>query len=136
MELKRKADDAHDRTRSHGERCWRPTKDHMMAEEFLNNGLGCLGDLVKDTTGATRSLTCGGPDRESNDVSYLQEAINMIAELQRRGSRSRSTSQQMDTTLEERQPGQGTGRSVKHLFRPWVRRLGGERKQHFSSLSH
>ena len=41
-ELKRKADDAHDRTRSHRERCRRAMKEHMKSEEALNYKLGCL----------------------------------------------------------------------------------------------
>ena len=61
IELKRKADDAHDRTRSHRERCRRATKYCVMAEEVLNDSLGCLGDLVKDTAGAPHALTCGVP---------------------------------------------------------------------------
>ena len=62
IELERKADDAHDRTRSHRERCRRATKDHVMAEEVLNNSLGCLCDLVKNTASATHALSCGVPD--------------------------------------------------------------------------
>ena len=58
------------------------TKDHMLAED-LNKRLGCLGDLVKDTAGATHALTCGVPDRESNDVRFLQEAIDIIAKIPR-----------------------------------------------------
>ena len=50
IELKRKADDARDSTRSHRERCRRATCEHVWAEEELDNSLGCLGDLVKDTT--------------------------------------------------------------------------------------
>ena len=33
IELKRKAGDAHDRTRSHRDRCWRATTDLVSAEE-------------------------------------------------------------------------------------------------------
>ena len=65
IELKRKADHGHDKTRSHRERCRRATEDHMMAEEVHNNSLGCLGDLVKDTASATHALSCGVPDRDS-----------------------------------------------------------------------
>ena len=53
--LKRRADDAHDRTRSHSERCRRATKDHLMAEEVLIHSLGCLGDLGK---GRGKCCTC------------------------------------------------------------------------------
>ena len=40
IELKRKADDVQERSRSHRECCRRATKDHMIAEEVLNNSLG------------------------------------------------------------------------------------------------
>ena len=33
----------------------------MMAEEVLNNSLGCLGDLVRDSAGATHALSCEVP---------------------------------------------------------------------------
>ena len=62
VEFKRKADDADHRNRSHKERCRRARKDQMMAEEVLNNSLGCLGCLVKYTAGATHALTSGVPD--------------------------------------------------------------------------
>ena len=57
IELKRKADDAQERTRSHKVRCRRATEDHMRAEEVLNNSLGCLCDLVRDIAGATHALS-------------------------------------------------------------------------------
>ena len=53
----------------------------MKAEEVLNNGVGCLGTLVKDTAGATHALTCGVPDLESNETKYLKEALDMITAL-------------------------------------------------------
>ena len=46
IDLKRKADDADDRTCSHGYRRRRATEELETAEEVLNNSLGCLGDLV------------------------------------------------------------------------------------------
>ena len=67
-ELKRKQKDAHERTFHHGESLLRTTKDHVKAEEVLNNSLGCLGVLVKDTAGNIHALTCGVPDRVSNET--------------------------------------------------------------------
>ena len=90
IELKRKADDAHDRTRSHRDRCQRATKDHMMAEEILSKSLGCLDDLVKDTTGATHALFCGVPHVDGNEAKYQREALEMIEEFQNRSSRCSS----------------------------------------------
>ena len=52
--LKRKADDADDRTCSHRDRCRQATKELVSAEEELNTSFGWLGDLVKDTAGATQ----------------------------------------------------------------------------------
>ena len=64
-DLKRKADDAHDRTRSHRDWC-RRAKELTKAEEAINNTLGCFGDLVKSATHALSSVV-----RES-----YQEFIN------------------------------------------------------------
>ena len=69
-ELKRKADDAHERTRS--------------SEAAINLSLGCIGWFVKETANATHSLTCGVPDRESNETNYLRKVTEMIEEWQRR----------------------------------------------------
>ena len=79
IELKRKANDAHERTQSPWGRFRRVSEDHVMAEEVLNDSLGCLGTLVKDTAGATHALTCGVPDRESNETKYLEEALEVTA---------------------------------------------------------
>ena len=62
IELKRKADDAYDRTRFYMDRCWRVTT--VSAEEDLNESVGRLGQLVTDA-GATHALSCGVLDRDS-----------------------------------------------------------------------
>ena len=74
FETKRKADDAHDRIRTHWDRCRRVTKELETAEEDLNDSLGGMGQLIKDTAGATHALSCGVPDLESNEARYLQES--------------------------------------------------------------
>ena len=56
---KRKAEEARERTFLQREGIRRATGDHVKAEEVLNNSVGCLGTLVKDTAGATHALTCG-----------------------------------------------------------------------------
>ena len=71
IDLTRKADDAHDRTWSHRDRCRRATKELEKAEEVLNNNLKCSGNLVKDTTSATHALSCGVPDRDNNEMKYF-----------------------------------------------------------------
>ena len=71
----------------------------MSTEEELNDSLGRMGQLIEDTVAATRALSCGVPDRDSNEVFYLQEALDMIEDFQRRGSRWEAT----EITLEERQ---------------------------------
>ena len=81
----------------------------MTVEGELHESLGKLGQLVQDTAKATRALSCGVPDRECNQAKYLQEALDMIEESQRRRSRRRSPSQQMEITLVESRPGQGMG---------------------------
>ena len=75
IELKRKADDAHDRTRSHKDRCWRATTDLVSAEEELNNSFGRLGQLVKETAGATHALSCGVADRDSDEAKYCRRPL-------------------------------------------------------------
>ena len=46
-----------------------------MKAEVLDNGVGCLGTLVKDTAGATHALTCGVLDRESNETKYTHRSV-------------------------------------------------------------
>ena len=36
----------------------------MIGEEVLDNSLGCLGDLLKDTASATHALSSGVLDRD------------------------------------------------------------------------
>ena len=102
-ETKRKADDAHDRIRKHRDRCRRARKELGTAEEDLNDSIKSTGQLIKDTVGregrATHVLSCGLPDRDSNEVRHLQEALHMIEDFQRRGSRPEAT----ENTLVERQ---------------------------------
>ena len=73
-ELERKADDAHERTRSHRQRCRRAMKEHTKSEAAINHNLGCFAWRVRDTANATHALTCGVSDRESNETKYLFEA--------------------------------------------------------------
>ena len=82
-ELKRKATDAHEKTCSHREWCRRATNEHTRSDATVNPCLGCLGWFVKETAAATRSLTCGVRDREINEVKYLREATELIAEWQK-----------------------------------------------------
>ena len=82
-ELRRKAAEAHEKTRSHRERCRRLTNEHTRSEAAVNHSLGCLGWFVKETAAATRSLIFGVPDRESNEVKYLREATELIKEWQK-----------------------------------------------------
>ena len=83
-ETKREVDDAHDRIRTHRDRCRLATEELETAEEDLNDSLGRMGQLIKATAGA-HALSCGVPDRDSNAVRHLQEALDMIEEFQRRG---------------------------------------------------
>ena len=54
------------------------------AEEFLNEGLGCISELVLDTAAATHSLSCGTNDRDCNEVRYSHEALDVVESFQRR----------------------------------------------------
>ena len=49
FEMNSKADDAHDQIGAHRNRCRRATKEYEAAQEDLNDSLGRLGQLIKDT---------------------------------------------------------------------------------------
>ena len=57
-ETRRNVEDAHDSIRTHKDRCLET------AEEDLNDSLGRMCQLIKDTAVTTYSLSCGVPDRE------------------------------------------------------------------------
>ena len=40
-----------------------------------------MGELVRDTAGATHSLACGTTDRDCNEVKYLQEGVGHAGEF-------------------------------------------------------
>ena len=48
----------------------------------MNNSLGFMGRCVKETAAATHSLTCGVPDRESDEIPYLKQATELIEDWQ------------------------------------------------------
>ena len=58
-----------------------------------------MGQLMKDNAAATHMPSCGVRNRDSNEVRYLQEALDMIEDFQRRWSRREATK----ITLMERQ---------------------------------
>ena len=60
----------------------------------LNDILGRLGQLVKNTAGLAHALSCGVLDRHSNEATCLGEALNMIDDFQRRTYRWESASQE------------------------------------------
>ena len=128
--MKRKADGAHDSTRSHTERCRLATKDHMLAEEVLNNSLGSMGHLVKDTAGATHVLTWGVPDRES-----IAGPLPPRSDRYDRRIPKARLSKPVVKPADGDQPCRKTtwarhGLRCKARPRPWVRRMGAERKHH------
>ena len=56
--------------------------EHTRAEAAVNHNQGNLGSCVKEAAAATHSLTCGVPNRESNEVRYLKQAAELIEEWQ------------------------------------------------------
>ena len=60
-ELKREATDAHEKTRSHRERCRTAAIDHTRSEAPVNHSLECLEWFVKEMAAAV-------PERESNEI--------------------------------------------------------------------
>ena len=73
---KRKATEIQEDVAIHKERTRRITNEHARAEGHVNDGIGSLGKACKQRPGLHTSLTCGVPDRESNEVKYLREAPN------------------------------------------------------------
>ena len=69
------------------DRCRRTTAEFVTADEDLNDCIGRMGRPVEDTAGATHALSCSVPDPDSNEVRYLQDALDMIEDFQRRGAR-------------------------------------------------
>ena len=82
-DLKRKTMEAHENMISHRKRTRRITNEHTRSEAAVNNSLGNLGCCVKEAAAAIHSLTCGIPDSENNEIRYLEQASELIEELQR-----------------------------------------------------
>ena len=72
-DLKRKASKAQENLLSHRERTRRISNEHGKAEALVNDSLGALGHAVRHAAQATHSVTCGVPNRESNEIKYLRE---------------------------------------------------------------
>ena len=79
-ELRRKASEANEKTRSH--RDVPGEYEHTRSEAAVNHSLGFQGWCGKETAAATHSLTSGIPDRESNEIRYLKQATELIEEWQ------------------------------------------------------
>ena len=84
LEAKLKATDIQEDVAIHRERTRRITNEHARAEGHVNDGIGSWVKPCKPLARATHSLTCGVPDRESNEVKYLREATELIEEWQYR----------------------------------------------------
>ena len=68
LEVKRKATEIQEDVAIHRERTRRITNEHATAEGHVNDGTGSLGKALQAVARATHSLTCGVPDRESNET--------------------------------------------------------------------
>ena len=68
---------------SQWERTGRFSNEHARMEGLVNDALGSLGQAVRAAVQATHFLTCGVPDRESNEIKYLREATEVIENWQR-----------------------------------------------------
>ena len=71
-EAKRMAEVVHEQVSDHLERYRRMSAVYATTEEDLNDGLGRMSELIRDTAGATHSLSCGTTDRYCNEGKYLQ----------------------------------------------------------------
>ena len=56
--------------------------EHARAEGHVNDGIDSLVKALQAAARATLCLTCGVPDRESNEVKYLREATELIEDWQ------------------------------------------------------
>ena len=82
LEVKRKATELQEDVVIQRERTRCIMNEHARAEGHVNDGIGSLGKALQAAARATNSLTCGVPDRESNEVKYLREATELIEEWQ------------------------------------------------------
>ena len=61
----------------------RLSAEYAAAEEHLNDGLGCISDLIRDAAAATHSLSCGTNDRDCKEAKYLQDALDLLESFHR-----------------------------------------------------
>ena len=83
MRARRRAESAHAHVHDHQDCCRRQSAVYATTMDNLNDGLGRIGELTRDTAGATHSLSCGTTDRDCDEAKYLQEALD----LSRRGQK-------------------------------------------------
>ena len=107
FKVKQKTTEIQKDVAAHRERTRRITNEHARAEGHVNDGIGSLGKVLQAAAKGTHSLTCGVPDRESNETKYLREATELIEEWQHRlhsGQPMRGpSSEHVDVILVERQ---------------------------------
>ena len=75
-EARRRAESAHAHVHDHQDCCRRQSAVYATTMDNLNDGLGRIGELTRDTAGATHSLSCGTTDRDCDEAKYLQEALD------------------------------------------------------------
>ena len=68
FEIKRKATEIQEGVATLRERTSRITNEHAREEGHVNDGIGYLVRALQAAAKATHSLTCGVPDRESNEI--------------------------------------------------------------------
>ena len=66
-------------------RCVQASAAYDRIETNLNEGLGLVRSQFAATAAATLSLTVGTADRSTNEISYLQEALDLLDALLLRG---------------------------------------------------
>ena len=81
-DLKCKASEANEKTRSHRERSRIICNEHTRSGAAVNHSFGFFGWCEKETAAATHSLTCGVLDRENSEIRYLKQATEHIEEWQ------------------------------------------------------
>ena len=77
-DLERKASEAQENLLSHSERTRRISNEHAKAEALVTIAWEHGACRSRWGRSPTHSLTCGVPDRESNEIKYLPEATELI----------------------------------------------------------
>ena len=80
LKVMTRAKEAQERVYHHRQEYHQLFEEYESAENDLNGGLGCIRDLVRDTTAASLSLSCGSAvlARGSGDGGKVLAAVHSL----------------------------------------------------------